>query len=318
MKTFGVLLVLAASWISAVWGQAEELLLPVALHQPEIRVIEGQTAPSGPPVLVSWNIEWFPTQRPDTSLKDRGVPARIAGVARKIRQLNPTIMVATEIRDVASLGKLDAGFSHLACTAIPRPEDENPELPNQGIALLSKLPWESVWALDFSGLPQTADRPSRGILGAKIPLAEDRPLYVYGVHLKSNRGGIEAAALRRARAIDYWLADLRRLGLDPERDFVVIMGDFNTSPRDPRFAQDPTLEKVRQAGFVLASEGMTAERAVTLPGDGRYPPNDFDHIFLSRALAATMRGPQPWMTVWPVPKALSDHYPIRLVLDGVP
>ncbi|GAB4250871.1 MAG: hypothetical protein OHK005_17950 [Candidatus Methylacidiphilales bacterium] len=292
-------------------------LQPAPLHQPQTLMQEGAAAEKGPVVVASWNIEWFPTKRPELPMESEAVEKHIGAIAAKIKELNPTIMIATEVRDVASLGKLDAGFTHLACTAIPRPEDENPDLPNQGIALLSKLPWDSVWALDFSGLPQTPDRPSRGILGAKIPLPNGKPLYVYGVHLKSNRGGVEAAAVRRERAIDYWLADLRRWRLDPEKDFIVIMGDFNSSPRDPRFAPDKTLSKVQAAGFVLASDGMTPEQAVTIPASGQYPANDFDHILLSKALAATMKTPAPWLEIESVPKSLSDHYPIRVRLDGL-
>lgn len=297
-------------------GQLSALLPDFApLHRPETIIAEAPAPPPKTPIiLTSWNIEWFPTRRPDIPLDDPRVEPRIQAIAAKINELDPTIMVAVEIRDAATLAKLNAGFSHIACTAIPRPPDENPDLPNQGIALMSKLPWKKIWALDFSGLPQTADRPSRGILAAEFSLPGQRPLYLYAVHLKSNRSGIGPAALRRQRAIDYWLADLRRLQLNPAKDFIIIMGDFNSSARDPRFREDKTIPMILQAGFILASEGSPVEKTVTIPGDGRYPPNDFDHIFLSKALADVMPGPPPWMTIHPVEPALSDHYPIRLVL----
>jgi endonuclease/exonuclease/phosphatase family metal-dependent hydrolase len=315
----GSLLVVSLPWNIHAQENLPELLQPefhpAKESQPAIVLVEKENPVPEVVRVGFWNIQWFPTLHPSDPITPEKIAENIKRVASVIEKEDPTIMLACEIRDVESLTQLGLNFSHIACTTIPRTEDEGADLPNQGLGLLSKIPWEEIWVVDFSELPQTQDRPSRGLIGAKFKLAGDRNLIVYGVHMKSNRGGVEGAAVRRERAVEYWLADMKKRNLDPEKDLILFVGDFNSSPRDPRFVPDKSIRRILDAGFVLASDGMTAEQAVTIPGDSRYPPNDFDHMFLSKALAGQMAGAPPWLKIVEVPKELSDHYPIFLPLN---
>jgi endonuclease/exonuclease/phosphatase family metal-dependent hydrolase len=254
-----------------------------------------------------WNVQWFPGKRPDQP-GAAAVKKQIQAAAGEVRKAAPDILFAQEIRDRAALQKLAPGRAYYYCTAIPRPEDESPGLPNQGLALASRLVPRRVWVLDFSRLAQTPGRPVRGILAAEFALASG-PLVVYGVHLKSNRGDPESNQQRRQRAIDLIKEDWRRLGLDPRKDRILVGGDFNTSAHDPQFEGEKTLGKLTSIGFVHAGSGRT----FTVAGNGKFPPNDFDHLFVSPGLAAGLVTPHPWLRVRPFVSAASDH--ALLVMD---
>jgi endonuclease/exonuclease/phosphatase family metal-dependent hydrolase len=254
------------------------------------------------PVRVAfWNVQWFPGKQPKPS-GAAAVQKQIQAAAGEVRKAGPDILFAQEIRDRAALQKLAPGRAFYYCTAIPRPEDESPGLPNQGLALASRWVPRRVWVLDFSRLAQTPGRPVRGILAAEFALASG-PLVVYGVHLKSNRGDPAGNRQRRQRAIDLLKEDWRRQGLDPRKDRILIGGDFNTSPHDPQFEGEQTLGKLTSVGFVPAGAG----RVFTVAGNGKFPPNDFDHVFVSPGLVAGLAAPHPWLRVRPFVPAASDH-----------
>jgi endonuclease/exonuclease/phosphatase family metal-dependent hydrolase len=141
----------------------------------------------------------------------------------------------------------------------------------------------------------------------------DAPLVIYAVHLKSNRGDATTNRLRRLRAMEQLEADWKRQGLDPERDRIVILGDFNTSLHDPQFEGEATLQRLKARGFQSAAEGLPRAQSFTVSGSGGFPPNDFDHIYVSPAQAKRFHGPPPWMTVRPFVPAASDH--AMLVID---
>lgn len=262
--------------------------------------------PYRPVSVAAWNVAWFPGMHP-TEPTRKGTERQKAAAAAEVAAVDPDILIGLEIRDEAALRLLAPGRKFYHCTHIPRPPDENPGLPNQGLALAARVAPRACWVLDFSGLPQTPDRPVRGILGAEFAAADGSRLVVYGVHLKSNRGHAATNRLRRERAIEALMKDWVRRGFDPTRDRIVVLGDFNTSPHDPQFDGERTLDLLERAGLVRASRGMKRESAMTVAGSGWFPPNDFDHIFLSPAQAARMSRPPPWLEVRPFVPEASDH-----------
>lgn len=264
-----------------------------------------QPWPPGPVRVAFWNVQWFPGKHPTRS-SETARTAQIRAAAAEVRAAAPAIFLAAEIRDEAALRRLAPGRAFYTCTAIPRPPDENPELPNQGLALAAVRPPLRHWVLDFSGLPQTPDRPVRGILGATFALPGG-PLTAYAVHLKSNRGAHASNRLRRQRAIRELQADWKRLRLDPHRDSILVAGDFNTSPNDPQFDGEQTLRLLTGAGFLNAASGIPRRAAFTVAGGNGFPPNDFDHLFASPALAARLGDGPPWVSVRPFVPQASDH-----------
>ncbi|MEM6820582.1 MAG: endonuclease/exonuclease/phosphatase family protein [Verrucomicrobiota bacterium] len=284
-------------------------LLPPNVTEPKILIESKYEIKEEPNWIAHWNIRWFPGHHPVRQTKDTQ-KEQIRAVKRLLKKWNPDIFFACEVRNLESLKRLKLDYPYLACTDIPRTEDENPDLPQQGLAVMSRVPWKEVWVLDFSELPLTPDRPSRGILAAAFQISEQKTLVCYQVHLKSNRGGVEATRIRRERAIDYIKWDWDRKGLNPTTDPIIVLGDFNTSPLDPAFSEDETLSKLESLGFSNAAAGLPKETRITLPG-GRFPPNDFDHIYLSSYLKGLRAGIETdRLVIHRVDREVSDHYPI--------
>ncbi|MDR1305216.1 MAG: endonuclease/exonuclease/phosphatase family protein [Verrucomicrobiales bacterium] len=292
-----------------------------ALLPPRIVVPPNETGPAAaadrdrPVIIGCWNLEWFPGRDP-RGTDPRRAREQVAGVRQVLAAQRPAVLFACEVRGLAELRHFKRDYPFRACTEFPRPAGDEQSLPNQGLAILSRRPWTEIWALDFSGLPAAPNRPARGLLGVKFAPRGRPPLTLYGVHLKSNFGDPAANRAKRAAAIDYLEWDWQRRGLDPARDRIVILGDFNSSVHDPVFARDQTLRRLFALGFTDAADGLPADRRVTIPASGEgYPDNDFDHILVSPALRALTVTPPPWVTIVPVPFTVSDHYPLFLDAD---
>ena len=269
-----------------------------------------------PVLLGSWNLQWFPGKNPKnvTAGDEAG---QVAGARSVLRLAHPDIFFTCEIRSLEALGRLAPEYPNRACTLIPRPPEENPELPNQGLALASRYAWKEIWALDFSALPDTPDRPHRGILGVEFAWNPGHRLTLYGVHLKSNRGSAESSRWRRERAVDYLFWDWQRRKLDPARDCIIIAGDFNTSVINPVFEKEQSLRRLLQSGFVDAAEGLPEAERVTVPARSGYvyPAVDFDHILVSAALKKELGGKVPGVRILPTSTSISDHRPLFFKLD---
>jgi endonuclease/exonuclease/phosphatase family metal-dependent hydrolase len=279
--------------------------------------VAGMTKPLTNIRVMAWNIQWFPGRKPRAALP-KEEEKQIRAINKILNQEKPALFFASEVRSLAHLQKLKPGSAPLswACTQIPRTEEEGQDMYNQGLALISQVPWKRVWALDFSDLAAGYDRPYRGILGAEFPLTQNRSLYLYGVHLKSNRGNPASARMRRERAMEYLRWDWNRLGLNPKKNLILLVGDFNTSLNMSAYREEQTLRSLLDFGFIDGAEGTPSHKRMTLPAskDGRYPPADFDQMLLSPALADLMPGGKPWANVVPTPSAASDHYLMKMEL----
>lgn len=293
-----VLALVLAGWVGVGAASAE-----VRVH--EVATGPEGVLPAGAVRVAAWNIQWFPGQHPSRATPET-MAAQTAAVRGELEAMRPHVLLAMEIRDEAAWRTVTPDFAFHHVTAIPRPPDENPDLPNQGLAVAARTVPRACWVVDFSGLPQTPDRPVRGLLGAEFRAADGGRLAVYVVHLKSNRGEAASNRLRRQRAIEALIGDWRRRGLDPARDRIVVAGDFNTSPHDPQFEGERTLALLEEAGMVRALAGLPPEQRFTIAA-GAFPPNDFDHIFVSGAQAGRMAGPPPWGGVRRFVPTASDH-----------
>ena len=86
--------------------------------------------------------------------------------------------------------------------------------------------------------------------------------------------------------------------------FFVVAGDMNTSLDDKKFEKEETLHALMKSGFRWTFEGVPFSSRITIPKEGRYPDNCFDHIF-------TLGLGKQTATVRPYP-GLSDHNPVVL------
>lgn len=281
-----------------------------------------------PESVMTWNLQWFPGNRPEATDSGRRWHEREAG--KLIRKLDVDLLLVQEVVDREALVRVAKQYPWRVVSNFQRAGDADPELPVQNVAILSQVPIRESWEVGFHTLPLTSDRPVRGFLGARLGTKKNG-MTVYTVHLKSNRGGREASALRRERAMDYLRKDWEKRGLDPGKDRILVAGDFNCSLRNPEFAEERTIRSLLKEGWVSATEGIAWPEAATVRPDPerRFPAADFDHILLSPAWTKAVEGGR-WkagvnvnvneklfkVEVVQNKKMPSDHYPVVLrILD---
>jgi endonuclease/exonuclease/phosphatase family metal-dependent hydrolase len=241
-----------------------------------------------PESVATWNLQWFPGNRPEPT--DSGRRWHEREVARVIRELGADLLLVQEVVDREALGRMAKEYPWRVLSNFQRAGDEDADLPVQNVAILSKVPIRESWEVGFHSLPLTPDRPVRGFLGARLG-TKKRGMTVYTLHLKSNRGGREAAAKRRQKAIEYLRKDWVLRGLDPGKDAILVAGDFNCSLRNPEFADEKTIRGLLGEGWTSATENIPWPQAATVRPDpnGRYPTTDFDHILLSPGWVTPLR-----------------------------
>ena len=300
-------------WFLSV-GWAGLPLLPPEVCFPRV-ISEGDkgSVPLLPWRWMTWNLQWFPGHHPQSSLEAQS--QHIQSVSLLLGKRWPQVAVLQEVLNPGALQRATPGYPWRAMTDFQRAGDEEEKLPPQNIALISQWPWSEVWVIDFHRLPLAPDRPVRGFLGALFQDDQGRKITVYGVHLKSNRGGREGSAKRRVKAIDYLRWDWQRRGLDPERDAILLGGDFNCSTRNPEFTED-TIRALVGGGWALADRELGWPEGATVKPDpaGRFPAADFDHFLLSPGWLKVLGGEKPQVRILSGENIPSDHYPVELIL----
>lgn len=269
--------------------------------------------------VATWNLQWFPGNRPEPSRAEQARHKR--AVARILGKLGVDVLLVQEVVDRAALTGVAREYPWRVVSNFQRAGDEDADLPVQNVGILSKVPIRESWEVGFHTMPLTPDRPVRGFLGARLGTKKNG-LTVYTLHLKSNRGGREASAPRRERAIEYLRRDWKQRGLDPQKDRILIGGDFNCSLRNPEFAKERTIRGLVREGWISATEGIPWPEAATTRSDpaGKYPASDFDHILLSPAWVTLLCSESAARRSFAGFKAgvvkdsklPSDHYPVVL------
>jgi endonuclease/exonuclease/phosphatase family metal-dependent hydrolase len=313
-----LLLVITPLPFGALTARADPFLPPPLLSSPEIHQLSTPSPVIEDPRVLYWNMRWFPAGPGDDLTGPRAMK-KIESCAQTLQATNADILFLSEVINLESLKKMDLHYPYLVCSDIERHPSSPSRLPAQNLAFFSRIRPERVWVVDFERLPDTPDRPSRGMLAVQFRIDPGTLLTCYALHLKSNLGGYRQTSLRRERAIDYLFRDLSRLDLDPLRDLILICGDMNTSVSDPQFRRERTLRRLMEKGFELP--------APILPGRLPEPDppasgsmSDFDYFFLSRALhdQLSKSGQNPQVqTRAPVPRYLSDHELIEIQLKGL-
>jgi endonuclease/exonuclease/phosphatase family metal-dependent hydrolase len=255
---------------------------------------------AGPLRIVSWNLEWFPGKKPEPTAEESA--AHMAQAQKAIAELNPDVLLLQEVRDWKSAAEL--------CKAVPGLQPQvvsafQPRPQNQVIA--SKFPADSGWSAVWK---TNTIEPPRGYAFAAIELPGHRFLLTYSLHLKSNRGEAAEDIPMREESSAQLLRHARdMLALYSKRGpcALVVAGDMNTSMDDPQFEKEQTLRAWMAAGLRWTHEGVPFAKRISIPAEGRYRDNCFDHIFTA-GLGKQTASVHPFT-------GISDHNPVVLELD---
>lgn len=226
--------------------------------------------------------------------------------------IDPDILCLQEIRDWDSAERLLQVLPGVRPVVASRFRDSfGGGLSRQQLVIAAKMDAESAWSEDFARDPD-GSTPPRGFAFAAFRLPDRGYLLVYSVHLKANgRRPDDDMAKRDAAA-----AQLVRHAEEMERLYsaagpvsVVVGGDFNTDPTDPRFAAEQTFATLGSR-LQWAWWGIPPGKRVTIPAHEGYPDACFDGFFFRNAVAVYCRPITP--AICPGIDAASDHRPVLL------
>jgi endonuclease/exonuclease/phosphatase family metal-dependent hydrolase len=271
--------------------------------------LQAQETPVKPLKVVFWNLEWFPGGRPEATVPE--AVTRITQTIPALARLDADIIGLEEVLNwdaaTIALAKTPGTNVQVATEFL----DDVGGKTAQQLIIASRLPaigaWWEIWSAGRSITPK------RGFAFAAYQPAPGHVLLVYCVHLKSNRGQItENVPMREesARQLLAHVAAMEKAYAPLGTVSVVIGGDFNTSPDDPKFSAEQTLSLLTQAGFRSAWENRPLADRVTLPSkpsnNPKYPPFPdacFDYVFVKGARIDSAR-------VQILDPAPSDHRPV--------
>jgi endonuclease/exonuclease/phosphatase family metal-dependent hydrolase len=215
----------------------------------------------------------------------------VAETARVLKELNPDVIVLEQIPDLLGcediLQALKPAEYQVAVFSSFR-DAQTGDLTRQQVAILSKARASDPYWDTWQGENNATTVPG-GFASAVIHL-ENRNLLVFGVQLSDaslpDDRARESAAQQAARE-----SATRQLvqRLDALRDSsntvpaLVMAGDFNTTPDDPKLSHELTLLRLERAGLSNAISSLPPAKRVTLPGNGKRPDATVDYLFTRNA-----------------------------------
>lgn len=270
--------------------------------------------------VTTWNLEWFPSGKPDFT--DAKVEAeRTAEAAKTLRSLAPDIILLQEVRDEAAVEALakaiGQGHQVIVTSRFTAKDKEGVDkIGQQQQAILAKFPakasfWQQWETFQFVS-------PPRGFAFALFDAGGGKRIAVYSLHLKSNGMSrdtpdrVKQATLNRMMrelAAQQVVRHLVRIGSVPELApaGAIVGGDFNTDPKDKRFAGETTHSFFLQHGFANPLSDLPLFKRITLPADNRYPDVTFDYLLFKNT--RTVGDPQI------VVSEASDHRPVTYTVE---
>jgi endonuclease/exonuclease/phosphatase family metal-dependent hydrolase len=271
-------------------------------------VMVSMVVQAAPLKVATLNLEWFPGQSA-RSVDEEEAARHIAEARAVLEEINPDILVATEVCDPGAFEQIISGMEGLSMHVISnfkreQDEQETNPLRDQQIAIATRLKpvaaWAEPWAVTIDGL-------SRGYAMVALENPDTGKLIVvYGLHLKSNRSSSpEQEQLNydlRDESVRQLVAHMTRI----EGDFAsvgvdawIVAGDVNTN-HDGVFG-DRVVEMIEEAGFWNTFGRVPPEERPTWKGRySYYPPGTLDYIFVKNL-------GEPDAAVVEIPYTVSDH-----------
>ena len=260
--------------------------------------------------FMAWNLEWFPGRAPTP--KEEVIEPQKKAVAEVLAREKPDIFVGEEVRNWQAFADAASAVPGLRTVVVSPFRGEDGTLWPQQIGIASQLPVESTWAEAWKHVEST---PPRGFSFAAVslPAPETGVLLVYGVHLKSNRGGdpkVDAVNFKmREESAAQLLAHVNEMEnavFAGRVRGIIVAGDFNTN-QDGQFG-DKTLEILTKGGFHNTWEGVEKKDRLTWRGSDRYEPTTFDYILTKGLPTGTAK-------MVPADTAASDHWPVMITIS---
>jgi endonuclease/exonuclease/phosphatase family metal-dependent hydrolase len=253
--------------------------------------------------VVAWNIEWFPGRTIEPLPEQER--EQIAAVQATIRELDPDILLCSEIRNWAAFEEVVRAVPGLRIHVVSAFRSNNDgSIWRQQLAIASRLECVAAWGEDFH---PTIPALTRGFAFAALQVpGSEKVLLVYSLHLKSNRSQTEAEAQQNFRLRDESVRQLLH-HIDTMKTVtfardgvqgVIVGGDINTN-EDGQFGDNVVRDFV-EAGFWSTWQSVPREKRLTWRGNDQFQPTTFDYIFLEGL-------GRPVARMGETPETTSDH-----------
>ena len=266
-------------------------MIPIGHKAPIVLWLLISASAFGEVLCGTWNLKWFPSGRAEHRASERVESANIADAADIVREgLSGAkgagaIIFLQELRDENACSNLivAVGNTNLALASVSAFRDWDRRLMWQQCGIATTLPVvEASWSY---WKRSKGVSPPRGYAHAVVDAGKDGLIACFCVHLKSNYGATRAEtraqnALKREIAVKQLVDISKKIETADGRKIkrVIIAGDFNTDPRNKRFAGENTVQILVDAGFTNCFEGLPLEKRGTHPGTSRYPDSTLDYI----------------------------------------
>lgn len=264
--------------------------------------------------VVSWNLEWFPGHKQNSTPIEQQEHMKAAKKA--LKEINPDIFIGIEIKDEDSFKKLVSVVPGLKSCVVSNFRVSKNQKGLQQIGIASRWPAQSAWSEPWINV---VNKLPRGFAFTALENTNTHKfLMVYGLHLKSNlnRGKGEEEDLRNrelrnesARQLIIHTESMEKIYKKENIEGWVIGGDFNTND-DGQFTNDHVIVSFEKAGFWDTWENTPKEKRLTWTGKNRHKPTTFDYILLKSLgkLSATVS------TNF---SNVSDHLPVMINLKNL-
>jgi len=254
--------------------------------------------------IVTWNLNWFPGKNPASNPAQRAFHMSEARDA--LLNIKPDILCLQEVRDYESVQQLVDVLPRFQVHVVSRFRERIGNILGiQQTAICAIRPAEAAWSESWQ---RGKSDPPRGFSFSAIRTSDGNYLLVYSVHFKSNLGSLPDDFAKREEAAGQLLdheSAMEKTYSTIGKVSVVVGGDFNTTPDDPRFASDQTFPLLRKS-FSWCWEKIPPGNRVTIPGHGRYPDATFDGFFTKNCTIISADVVNTG--------EVSDHRPVRMLI----
>ena len=264
--------------------------------------------------VVSWNLEWFPGHKANSTPEEQQAHMKAARAA--LKELNPDIFIGIEIKDEDSFKKLVSVIPGLKTHVVSNFRVSNNQKGLQQIGIASRWPAQSAWAEPWINV---VNKLPRGFSFTALENTNTHKfLMVYGLHLKSNlnkgKGEQEDQKNRElrnesARQLIIHTESMEKIYRKENIEGWIIGGDFNTND-DGQFTNDHVIVNFKEAGFWDTWNNTPKEKRLTWSGKGRFKPTTFDYILLKDLGKSSAKASTNYIEV-------SDHLPVVVTLTNL-